>query len=81
MLGLDINLNEVILNVVAITGAGNLLGNLLCALVGILDIPGALAAGTHILDMVNTLLSGLTVPGVGGVMWIAPSPVFQSWTV
>ena len=27
---------------------------------------------THILDSVSTILSGLTIPGVGGVMWIAP---------
>jgi hypothetical protein len=69
---LVVDLNQVILNVFAMTGAGNLLGNLLCALTGLLDIPGAIAAITHILDMVNSLLSGLTTPGVGGVMWIAP---------
>jgi len=72
LLGLVVDLNQVILNVFAMTGAGNLLGNLLCALTGLLDIPGAIAAITHILDMVNSLLSGLTTPGVGGVMWIAP---------
>ncbi len=80
LLGLDINLNEVILNVVGITGAGNLLGNLLCALTGLLDIPGALAAITHILDMVNTILSGLTVPGIGGAMWMAPQPMLHVWS-
>jgi len=73
LLGLTVDLSEVILDVNAVTGAGNLLGNLLCALVGILDIPGALASITHILDLINNLLSGLTNPGVGGVMWIAPS--------
>ena len=81
LLGLVVDLNQVVLNVVAQTGAGNLLGNLLCALTGLLDIPGALAAITHILDNINTILSGLTVPGVGGVMWIAPPQPFQSWTV
>ena len=73
LLGLVVHLNQVVLNITAVPGAGNLLGNLLCALVGILDIPGALASITHILDLINNLLSGLTNPGVGGVMWIAPS--------
>jgi hypothetical protein len=80
LLGLVVDLNQVILDITAVTGAGNLLGNLLCALVGILDIPGAIAAITHILDTVNSLLSGLTTPGVGGVMWVAPQPVFQTWS-
>lgn len=80
LLGLVVDLNQVILDVTAVTGAGNLLGNLLCALLGILDIPGAIAAITHILDSVNAILSGLTVPGIGGVMWIAPQPVFQQWS-
>ena len=80
LLGLVVDLNQVILDITAVTGAGNLLGNLLCALVGLLDIPGALAAITHILDTINNILSGLTVPGVGGVMWIAPQPVFRTWS-
>jgi len=73
LLGLVVDLNQVVLDITAVTGAGNLLGNLLCALTGLLDIPGALAAITHILDSINTILSGLTVPGIGGVMWMAPS--------
>jgi hypothetical protein len=81
LLGLVVDLNEVILNLTAVTGAGNLLGNLLCALTGLLDIPGAIAAITHILDTINNILSGLTVPGVGGVMWVAPHAAFQSWSV
>lgn len=80
LLGLVIDLNQVVLDITAVTGAGNLLGNLLCAIVGLFDIPGALAAITHILDTVNNILSGLTVPGVGGVMWIAPTPAFQTWS-
>lgn len=81
LLGLVVDLNEVILNVSGATGAGNLLGNLLCALTGLLDIPGAIAAISHILDSVNAILSGLTVLGVGGVMWIAPAAAFQSFAV
>lgn len=80
LLGLVVDLNQVVLDITAVSGAGNLLGNLLCAVVGLLDLPGALAAITHILDNINTILSGLTVPGVGGVMWLAPQPVFHTWS-
>ncbi|HEX6150858.1 hypothetical protein [Nocardioides sp.] len=37
LLGLQVHLNRVVLNIVAVSGAGNLLGNLLCAVVGLLD--------------------------------------------
>ena len=80
LLGLVVDLNQVILNITGATGAGNLLGNLLCAITGLLDIPGAIAAITNILGNINNILSGLTVPGVGGVMWIAPQPTFQRWS-
>ena len=80
LLGLVVDLNQVILDVTGQTGAGNLLGNLLCALTGLLDIPGAIAAISHILDSINNILSGLTVPGVGGVMWLMPQQTFQSWS-
>ena len=43
LLGLQINLNEVILDITAQTGAGYLLGNLLCAVTGLLDSPSGLA--------------------------------------
>ena len=59
LLGLVIDLNQVILDITAQTGAGNLLGNLLCALVGIFDIPGALAGIIQLLDSINNLLSGI----------------------
>jgi len=42
LLGLQVNLSEVILDITAQAGAGNLLGNLLCAVTGLLDSPGAL---------------------------------------
>ena len=80
LLGLVVDLNQVILDITAVTGAGNLLGNLLCAVVGLLDIPGAIAAITHILDNINNILSGLATPGVGGVMWVAPQAVFRTWS-
>jgi hypothetical protein len=43
LLGLVVNLNRVILDIDAVSGPGNLLGNLLCAVVGLLDSPGPLA--------------------------------------
>lgn len=45
LLGLQIDLSQVILDIAAAPGAGNLLGNLLCAVTGLLDGPtGGLAA-------------------------------------
>ena len=43
VLGLVVDLNEVVLDITAQTGAGNLLGNLLCAVTGLLDSPGGLS--------------------------------------
>ena len=43
LLGLQVNLSEVVLDIVAESGAGNLLGNLLCAVAGLLDPNSALA--------------------------------------
>jgi hypothetical protein len=43
LLGLQVNLSEIILDITGQTGAGNLLGNLLCGIAGLLDSPGGLA--------------------------------------
>jgi len=43
ILGLVIDLNQVVLNITAQPGPGNLLGNLLCSVAGLLDSPGGLA--------------------------------------
>jgi len=56
VLGLVIDLNRVILNITGQTGAGNLLGNLLCSLTGILD-GGAIL--TRFLSIVNQLLAAI----------------------
>jgi hypothetical protein len=56
ILGLVIDLNRVVLNIVGQTGAGNLLGNLLCALTGILD--GGLIL-TRFLSVVTELLAAI----------------------
>jgi hypothetical protein len=69
LLGLVVDLNEVILDITGQTGAGNLLGNLLCALTGILDIPGAIAGIINLIDSINQLLSG-----IGGLATPAMAP-------
>lgn len=53
LLGLQISLSRVVLDIVAVAGAGNLLGNLLCAVAGLLD--GGPLAG--LLDQLRTLLN------------------------
>jgi hypothetical protein len=56
VLGLVVDLNRVILNITGETGAGNLLGNLLCGLVGILDGGVTLA---RFLSVLNELLAAI----------------------
>jgi hypothetical protein len=61
LLGLQIHLNRVVLNIVAVAGAGNLLGNLLCAVAGLLDdgpLAGLLAQLT---DLLNQILDALNL--------------------
>ena len=43
LLGLVVDLNQVVLDITGVTGPGNLLGNLLCGIAGLLDSPGGLA--------------------------------------
>ena len=43
ILGLNVDLSRLVLDITAEAGAGNLLGNLLCAVAGLLDNPGGLA--------------------------------------
>jgi hypothetical protein len=60
VLGLVIDLNRVVLNIVGQTGAGNLVGNLLCALTGILDggliLARFLAVVDELLAAINAVL-------------------------
>ena len=64
VLGLTVDLAEVILDINAVSGAGNLLGNLLCAVVGLLDLPGFIAGLAQLIDNINAILEGLG--GLGG---------------
>jgi hypothetical protein len=57
LLGLVIDLAPVHLDITAVPGAGNLLGNLLCAVAGLLDGPGNALGG--IAALLNRLLTGL----------------------
>jgi hypothetical protein len=57
VLGLVVDLDPVVLDVFAEPGPGNLLGNLLCAVTGLLDGP---AQGGGILNAVENLLDRIT---------------------
>jgi hypothetical protein len=59
VLGLVVDLSQVVLNVDAVAGSGNLLGNLLCAVVHLLDGPAILAAVLNLLDQINAILGAL----------------------
>jgi hypothetical protein len=54
LLGLVVDLNRIVLNVVAQSGAGKLLGNLLCAVAGLLDggLNGLLGRITNLLNRI-----------------------------
>lgn len=53
VLGLVVDLNQVVLNITAQSGAGNLLGNLLCSVAGLLDNGGGL---NGLASLLNRLL-------------------------
>jgi hypothetical protein len=62
LLGLVVDLNAIHLDIVAQSGPGNLLGNLLCALANLLNGPnlgGLLTAIQNLLNQINAILAGL----------------------
>lgn len=60
LLGLQVDLSQITLDITAVAGAGNLLGNLLCAIVGLLDrTPLNLTALDQLLTQINDILGGL----------------------
>jgi hypothetical protein len=61
LLGLEVHLNQVVLDIIATTGAGNLLGNLLCAVAGLLDGGGPLGQIAGLLNQILAILNGLGV--------------------
>jgi hypothetical protein len=70
LLGLRVHLNEVVLDITAEPGPGNLLGNLLCAIAGLLDgidLGGVLSGLLqNLIDAIIRLLQGLGGGGAGG---------------
>ena len=56
LLGLVVHLNRVVLDISAVPGAGNLLGNLLCAVANLLNGGGALQQIVNLLDRILGLL-------------------------
>ena len=69
LLGLTVHLNTVVLDITAVPGAGNLLGNLLCSVANLLNGTGATsglspAQLSGLLNIVNQLL---TVPSLQGL--------------
>ena len=59
LLGLVIDLNQVVLNIVAQSGAGNLLGNLLCSVANLLNGGGLGTALNQIVGLLNQILGAL----------------------
>jgi hypothetical protein len=57
LLGLQVFLDQVVLEIVAQAGAGRLLGNLLCAVAGLLDSNASLNAITNMLNRILGLLN------------------------
>jgi hypothetical protein len=58
LLGLKVHLNQVVLDITAQSGPGNLLGNLLCSVAGLLDQQGlSIQQLTGLLNILNQLLS------------------------
>ena len=61
LLGLQVHLDKVVLDIVAATGAGNLLGNLLCAVTGLLDGSPLDGLLTHLKNLLNQILGALNL--------------------
>ena len=59
LLGLVVHLDQVVLEIVAETGAGNLVGNLLCAVTGLLDGVAALQAIANLLNQIISIIGTL----------------------
>ena len=76
LLGLRVQLNQVVLDVTAIPGPGNLLGNLLCAIAGLLDgvdLSGIL--GDLLRNLIDALIRLLQGLGGGAAAGGRPAPV------
>jgi hypothetical protein len=61
LLGLVVHLNKVVLDIDAQSGPGNLLGNLICAIAGLLDPGGGILSGLTgvVQDILNAIVGAL----------------------
>jgi hypothetical protein len=59
LLGLQVHLDQVHLNITAQQGPGNLLGNLLCAVANLLNGSGSPTALQQIVNLLNQILANL----------------------
>ena len=57
LLGLTVHLNQVVLNITAVSGNGNLLGNLLCAVAGLLNSGAPADALNHLATLLSQILA------------------------
>ena len=62
LLGLNVSLNQVVLDVTAVPGAGNLLGNLLCSVSNLLN--GTPVSGQQLSGLLNIVNQLLNVPAL-----------------
>jgi hypothetical protein len=62
LLGLRVQLNRVLLNITAVAGSGNLLGNLLCAVAHLLDGPAFLANVAALLNQILAIINKIQNP-------------------
>ena len=60
LLGLEVHLKRVVLDIVAVPGPGNLLGNLLCAVAGLLDGPLSNLQLLRLSNLLNRILTLVT---------------------
>jgi len=59
LLGLVVHLDKVVLDITAVPGAGNLLGNLLCAITGLLASGPLSQILNQLVDLLNQLIAAL----------------------
>lgn len=59
LLGLEVHLDRVVLDITGVPGPGNLLGNLLCAVAGLFDGVGALSGIAALLNRILAVLGTL----------------------
>lgn len=59
LLGLVVHLNRIVLDIDAVSGPGNLLGNLICAIAGLLDAPNFNDLLGVVADILNAIIGVL----------------------